>query len=550
MSTVTHQTPLLRRAWRRIAFERQRLRLERDFGRLMSGRRSNDARAGGTGPVIGFATFGSGGWHFTLEALLAHALAQRGARPELLICDMPDLPICAERRINARDADRCAGCVDDKRALIDACGLPWRPLSSLVAAETLPRARSTIAALGAEELEHYRVGGWPIGRWLHVSACHYLGGDALGATPEQIDARRRLLTSGSVVVQAVERWLDQVRPDIVIAESGAHLEWRITMELARARGINVVCRELGKGGWDHHLYALNADCMAPNLADEWSIARREPLSPTEHAAVETFLSELPARTYLRTPAARPKGTFSGVPAIAAPSATRVAVAFTNVTWDLATAGRDVAFSGVFDWLQATIRLTAELPNVHLVVRAHPAEASVRSRERILERVSACWPEGIAGVTLIDPEAPVGARELCESADLVLAYNSTAGLEAAAYGRTVLVCGNPHYRDRGFTLDVSSAAAYAELLRQWAGGAPLVMPADASALARRYVHLFYLRYHVKMGWTTSPLDPPFELTIQSLDELQPGRNASLDVVCDGILEGRQIVLPRQAAVGSQ
>jgi hypothetical protein len=536
---------LLDRARHRIAFERQRHRLERDFARLHAGREVSRAHAGGAGPVIGFVTLASGGWHFALEALLAHALAQRGARPELLMCDMPDLPICSERRVNARNRDRCAGCIEDKRSLVASCGLPWRPLRSLVAPETLSLADARIAALGAEELAAYEERGWPLGQWLHVSASHYLGGDALGNTPEKVDARRRLLTSGIVFVEAIERWLDEVRPDIVIAQGGAHLEWRITMELARARGISVTCREMGKGGWDHHIYALNADSMSPDLTEEWSIVRRRPLSDSAQLAVDSFLRELPARTYRQTADQGRAGHSARQSMHAIPPDKRIAVAFTNVTWDLATAGRDVAFSGVFDWLRETIRILSAHPNVHLIVRAHPAEASVRSRERILDQVSAHWPAGLPGITLIDPEAPIAARELCERADLVLAYNSTAGLEAAAYGSNVLVCGKPHYRGKGFTLDISSMTEYADTLKRWAAGPPPVMPAGAAELAQRYVHLFYLRYHIKMGWTTSELEPPFELTIRSLQDLQPGRNPSLDAVCDGILERRQILLPRQA-----
>ena len=113
------------------------------------------------------------------------------------------------------------------------------------------------------------------------------------------------------------------------------------------------------------------------------------------------------------------------------------------------------------------------------------------------------------------------------------------------GRTVLVCGDPHYRGKGFTIDVSSREEYSERLARWARGAAPWPPDGATALARRYLHLFFLRYHVPMHWTTSPLEPPYELTLRSMDDLRPGRNAALDVVCQGILERRQVLLPRQA-----
>lgn len=536
---MTPHPPFVDRLRRKIRFARDKHRLERDFARVVATGTVVDV-ARNTGPVIGFATLASGGWHFVLQGLLAHALAQRGARPELLVCDMPALPICSERRSTARSPDRCAGCIDDKRSLLHDCAVPWRRLSSLIDSEARSRAAAITAALDPGAFESYTERGWPIGRWLHVSVSHYLGCDGRGETPEILDARRRLLTSGIVLVEAVEQWLDVVRPDIVIVQGGAHLEWRIVKELAQARGISVTCREMGKGGWDYHLYALDRDVMSPDLEDAWSTARQRALSPSEQAQVDTLLSELPARTYRQVERPEPHGQRSCLPL--APEGKRVAVAFTNVTWDLATSGRDVAFTGVLDWLLETIRIVRTLPDVHLIIRAHPAEVSVGSRERILEELVAARPDGLEDVTLVPPDTSVPARVLFERADLVVAYNSTAGLEAAAGGRRVMICGQPHYRGKGFTLDVPSREAYADLLSRWARGALPPTGADTAQLAQRYVHLFFLRYHIKMGWTTSPLEPPFALTIRSLDELQPGRNPALDIVCSGLLERRQIVLP--------
>lgn len=490
------------------------------------------------GPRVAIASFGSGEWHLVLELLLAHALRLRGASPSLLVCDLPDLPMCDERTAFSRHLDRCDGCIRAKRGLLEAARLPWRGVGAFVDASAISRAVARVNGIADQALTDHRERGLPIGQWLHVSGCHFLRGDERGADPYKIAARRRLLASAIVVLEAVEKWLDESRPDVVIAESGAHLHWRIAFEAARARGINVVCREMGKGGWDRHIYALNRDAMAPDLDEAWAAASADPLTDDEEGDVEALVDRLPADTYRPVPA--PAAARLEIPR----SAARIAVAFTNVTWDLATAGRDVAFSGVGDWLRATIAAVARHAHVHLIVRAHPAEAGFLTGERILDHVRREWPAGVPNVTLIEPEAPISARELCAAADLVLGYNSTAALEAAARGHTVVVCGRPHFRGRGFTIDVESRDEYRSLLEAWAEGRGVARPPASATLARRYFHLFFARYHVAMGWTTSPLEPPFRLLVRSIDELAPGRNPALDAVCEGILEGRPILLPRQ------
>lgn len=522
---------LTSRMGRRIAYERARQQLRLDLERIVA----TAPRGYAGGARVGIATLSSGPWHLAIEILLAHALRLRGAQPELLLCDMPSLPICDERTIMSRSIDRCDGCVDDKRALLDAGAVPWHGLGRFAGAGALDRARAAVEDLDDDAVTSFVRDGVPLGRWLHVSACHYLRRDERGTEAEQIETRRRLLVSAIVTHDAVARWLDTQRPAVVIAESGAHFMWRIVLELARARGIPVVCREMGKGGWDHHIYALNADSMSPNLSDDWAMARGQELTSAEDLAVDEFLDTLPERTYLAD-------AYPG--AVAPPEVPRrTAVAFTNVTWDLATAGRDAAFDGLLDWLRTTIKTIAGYPDAHLIVRAHPAEMLPSTRERIVDQLRREGLDGLRNVIVLNGEDRTPAADLTARAGVTLVYTSTAGLEAAARGATVVVAGAPHYRGRGFTIDAQSREDYQDLLSRWASGAPIAPPADAVALARRYFHLFFFRYTIRMGWTTTPLEPPFALSVRSVDELRPGHNRNLDVVCDGILTGRQMVLPR-------
>jgi hypothetical protein len=197
---------------------------------------------------------------------------------------------------------------------------------------------------------------------------------------------------------------------------------------------------------------------------------------------------------------------------------------------------------MFDWLHETLSLAEAHADVDVVVRIHPAEASATTRERVADRLAETWPHLPRNVRVILPEDALRAVELFDAADLVCVYNSSVGIEAAIHGKTVLVSGNPHYRARGFTCDIESRASYRALTTQWALGRQVDAPADAVALAERYAHLFFLRYHIPMHWTTSPLEPPFELLIRSLSELAPGANPALDEVCEAILNGRQALLP--------
>jgi len=525
---------------RRLLFERAERQLDRDFQRLMdSAARAYGSRAApAPEQKVAFATFGSGNWHLVLEILLAHGLALRGAVPELLVCDMPTLPVCDERTCFDRNPTCCRGCLPGKRQLLDRCGIRWRGLSAFVPEGALEGARKIVDSLRDEELADFEHGSWALGRWTFVSTCHFLRRDARSHEPEHLATRRSFLISAIVIVEAVERWLDEVKPDVVVAESGAHFMWRIAFELARARGIRVVCREIGKGGFDHHIYSVNAECMFPDWNHVWSAVKDVPLSAGRERDVTSYLQALPAKTYAPDETSDEGGPTRRELGIADDS--RLVVLFTNVTWDLATAGRDEAFDGMFDWLSETLTVAERTPNVRFIIRVHPAEDHVLTRDRVKDWLRARRPTLPANVTSIDSGKRASAKALTRMADLVLAYCSTTGIEAAIHGKPIIVAGTPHYRDKGFTTDVRSKAEYHDLFARWLRG-ELVPPPDASELARRYFHLFFFRYHIAMGWTTSPLEPPFELTLRDLSELLPGRSQAVDVVCSGILSGREILM---------
>jgi hypothetical protein len=526
---------------RRLTFERAERRLDRDVRRLMASaeRAYETGSRPASGPTVGIATFGSGNWHLVLEILLAHGLALRGALPELLVCDIPTLPVCDERTCFDREPACCQGCLPKKRPLLDQCGIKWRGLSRYVPHDAIERAQTLVASRSDHELAGFQYRSWPLGEWTFVSTCHFLRRDARSQEPEHSAARRLFLATGMVIVDAVERWLDELEPDALVVESGAHFMWRIAFELARARGIRVVCREIGKGGFDHHIYSVNAECMFPDWGHVWGAAKDLPLSTDQERDVNAFLDTLPAKTYApeesadgaASPSRRELGISDESPLV---------VLFTNVTWDLATAGRDEAFDGMFDWLSATLTLAERTPDVRFIVRVHPAEEHVLTKDRVLDWIRAKWPRLPANVTAMAPGTRASVRPLTQMADLVLTYCSTTGIEAAIYGKPIVVAGAPHYRGKGFTIDVRSKVEYDEAFGKWLRG-DLHPPPDASRLARRYFHLFFLRYHIPMGWTTSPLEPPFALTIRDLSELLPGRNRAVDVVCGGILEGREILM---------
>ena len=466
------------------------------------------APASGQQPVrVGIASFGAGVNHLVVDCLLAHALQRRGAVCQLLLCDLPELPGCDERFVGSANNHRCQGdCISAKLPFLEVCGLDWVRLSGFLddPRATLKMAADLVAACPDDELTRFEYEGWKLGEWLGSSVASFLRSDSHGMDPEVIAARRRYLISGLVALLGSRRWIDTWQPDILMVISGRHIFWRAAREIAQARGIKVVSREMFIESFDCHIYAVNSSCEDPAIPNAWAQAREMPLTPEQEKVLDENLRGLPAFArqveYDPVLEERPSAIRSELDLSAD---RRLLVLFTNVSWDLFVAERDFAFDGQMKWIAATFDFIRRHPELDLVVRAHPAEIvpKFQTRGRIVQQIEERFGPVPSNVRLIGPESTVSSNTLRSMASLNLVYCSSVGMEAIIAGQPVLICGNPYYARKGFSINVDSPSQYDRLLEDHAAGKPLMAPPQSVELARRFLYLFKFRYGIRMGLTS-------------------------------------------------
>jgi hypothetical protein len=119
-----------------------------------------------------------------------------------------------------------------------------------------------------------------------------------------------------------------------------------------------------------------------------------------------------------------------------------------------------------------------------------------------------------------------------ASDFGLVFTSTTGMELATQGIPVIVAGRTHYRDKGFTSDVSSPQEF-ETALDAALADPFALAPDRE-MARRYAYTFFFRAPVASPGVEEHMLGLARLTIEDLAQLEPGHSDDLDRICDGIL----------------
>lgn len=471
--------------------------------------------------------------HVQCEAMIAHALRLRGAHVEMVTCG-GGLEICD--RVNTWEGPPvpCRTCTRYVHGSVDAHGLPrvairdgWEDQVSLARWPDLDR-------LSAGELIDVVSHELPLGRLVDIPVKWFLMGS--GATDDPLTPLtvRRFLRSARLVATGLERALDRAKPDVMLLLNGLFFFESIAWELCRRRGIDVITYERGFIK-DTLLFRRGAPAGLGEVTHVWDEWAHVPLSDEEGRVLDDYLDD--RRVGRRTIDRFWEGAkFESIPRRVAG---RRVVLFTNLTWDTAVIGQERAFPSIRDWVAHAVQAFERRPEDELVIRIHPAEVKLpgkQTREPLDEFIRERFPVLPENVRVVAADDPISSYPLMAESDVGLVYTSTSGLELALAGTPVIVAGRTHYQNKGFTIDVDSPDGFDDALDRVLSDPRAARP--EVELARRYAYLFWFRVPVSAPGVVENIPGLARLTVSSAEELAPGRNPSVDRICDGILNGSE------------
>lgn len=466
--------------------------------------------------------------HVQWEGIIAQALRLRGADVTFITCG-GGLEICD--RVNTWEGPPvpCRTCTRYVEGSIDAHGFPRTSIRAGWDGNDDSGDWPELDAVTAEVLTDVEDMGLPVGRLVDIPAKWFLLGSSIEGDPLGPMTYRRFLRSARRIVRGLEDALDRAKPDVLLLLNGLFLFEALAWALAERRGIDVVTYERGFIK-ETLLFRRGSVACFGDVSHVWERWSSTPLSSEEEAELDAYLED--RRQGRRTIDRYWVDPQFGPVERAADR--KLAVLFSNLTWDSAVIGQEVAFPSLRAWLAAAIRAFEARPEHDLLIRIHPAEVKLsgkQTREPLAAFLAEEFPDLPANVRVIAADDPTSSYPLMEAADLGLVFSSTTGLELALHGSPVMVAGRPHYRDKGFTVDVSSPEEFERALDSMLGD-PAVAP-DVE-LARRYAYLFFFRAPLRSPGVIEHVPGLVRLDVESLDDLAPGADPDLDQICAEIL----------------
>jgi len=487
-----------------------------------------------------------------VESLLAVALTLRGAQVHLLLCDKV-LPACLQATTTSFKDQSEFPQYGPQKSLCDTCFLhginTYKPLelpihlySEFIKHNEQKKIDMLVKKMNINEIKNFKLHGLEIGEHAFAGALRYFARADISEEPYSDKVLKRYFHAALTTAYVTNRLLNKFKFDCAVFHHGIYIPQGIVGEVARSKNIRIV-------NWNP---AYRKKCFIFSHYDTYHhTLLSEPVSKWENIK---FTGKMEKKTmeYLKS---RWFGTkdwiwFHEKPTIALTRITdELKMDFnkpcigmlTNVIWDAQLHYKANAFPNMLDWIIKTIRYFIKRPELQLIIRIHPAEirGTLPSRQKVAIEIQKCFPNLPKNIITIHSESQVSTYAVMDLCNAVLIYGTKTGVELTTRGIPVIVAGEAWIRNKGITMDAKSVNDYYRLLDEL----PLKRKMDNRMIrrARKYAYHFFFRRmipinflkHIK-GW------PPYQLKVDKLDDLLPGSDKGLDVICKGILLGKDFI----------
>lgn len=475
------------------------------------------------------------------------SLQLRGHETLTIGCDGDIRKSCNSGASPKIDYFACKECKEfsSKTHSISKSNIFW--LSELYNSNDLMEANKIINQFNDKDLPNVFFKGYHIGEFVRVSINHFLKVNAIDLEDNNtVKIYRDFLKASVRQINSFDRFLDEHKPDRVFMLNGLFAAERIMLEVARSKNIHVVTYEVGYRPQTFFLWHNKPIDMCCN--DFWDEFKEKKLSKIQNKQLDQYIDE------------RYKGggmIINYFPNMQTDISIitkkfnidfnkKTFLLFPNLTWDSTLYNIDLFFESHSNWIIETIEHFISRPNDQLIIRCHPSESILDNADRdkvqdIIERNFKSLPQNII---IIPSDSGISSYLLMDKSICGLFYGSTTAIEMGVKGTPTVIVGDIFYRKLGVSIDPNDKAEYFSIINKISSDTYDFNKQDFKETWRRYAYYAIFRSGIPLNFLHYPdvfAEPYFN--IDKIDNLSPGKNVNLDIICNGIINKKRFLIEK-------
>jgi hypothetical protein len=395
--------------------------------------------------------------------------------------------------------------------------------------------------LHPESLKSLRYKGILIGDLIVASTVRtYLSNGPDWNNPDFIKTTRKVLKSAQMLTNLYNKLLDEIKPDKLVMSHGIYISWGILFRLARKKGIAVDV--YGSSYRKDTLRFYHNTPNAPIPEGEWKSFKSKDLNNKQINLVNSYIKsrETQKDDNISLFDEEDNVSTNTINFLEKYKEKKIFCLFTNIAWDAFAFSEDQKFDSMNQWIKETIDFFNKRNDAALIIKIHPAEVFHKTPLEYRVRTYLDTLTLNKNILIINETERVKPFYLYNKINFGLIHISTVGIEMALQNISVLTSGaKGHYSNKGFTIDPISKEDYFNKLKQLISK-ELVFSPDIET-AKKYMYFRFFREAINFDLiNTHDTSTINSINIHSINDLEKGKNESLDIICSGILNNSKFI----------
>lgn len=462
-----------------------------------------------------------------LESMIAKALQLRGHKPKILLCGGL-LDMCAGHHTidNPHTKWSCKDCIKFSKKFFDLINLDYSFYEDYIEDkekynEELQLIKDSIINKSYSKLETYVYKNVNIGFHAKTSTDRYFKGYDEDEKYYESIYKKEFINS-LITVDIAENVLKVDKPDIFLTTHGCYSQWGNFFDYCKIH--NIPSKWYVRG--ETNTIIFDMDLLGKQF--EQYIKIKNELDENEKKELYDFMNKRikGEEGQVRLYEFKIQKNNELIKKFNLNEYDKNYALFPNVPWDLSLLQANIVFKDIFDWIFTTINFFEKNNDKQLLIKIHPSEKYVmQSKKTVLDNIKENYSNLTENITIIPPDTNISPYSLFPFIDAGIVYNGTIGLEMAINEIPVIVSGDAHYGNKGFTYDVKSKTDYEKIL------CSNLKPIDKK-LAELYSYFYLIKSFIPYDYIIDKNLIHMGWNVKSFNDFK--ENKYLDYICEYIL----------------
>ena len=484
------------------------------------------------------------------NAILSTALNLRGYRTHFIICDGLS-SACMQRGLEVKEEledwpKKCAWCSNSMQSMAKKYRVKYSLISDFVSKEKAATFENISSTIPLKDIINYKYLDISVGAIAWSSTNRYMKGfltsfSDLDEKTEKI--YRKYFYAALINTYLANEAIENLKPISILVSHGVYVDYAPPILLGVKKGLSSISWSSGYADFLHYFSIPRSKekLQLRGIDDiEWGRRKNKDLTFEENKLLDDFIFN----RYFKKQAldisilSDPVGVDKLKLSLDIKNNNPVATIFSHVNWDACFDFSTMIFESANQWVVESIRKMIQIKDINWIIRVHPGELtnmSLFTTDDLIKKNFKTIPEHIK---IIWSTSKINTYDLCKLTDVGITIFGTIGAELPSFGKPVIAAGDAHFSNKGFSFDAKNKEEYFSFLENIKNIKPLTK--EQIDLGRKYAFSYFIERQIPLNVINKSQGHWGDIDMKRLNEMLPGQDRYLDLICDGIINNKTVV----------